>query len=230
MNPKKKAKNQNNNLFGNKISYNTNLFGTPSNKSNNKSNFEVPIDNNNNNYFNINNNELKSTDKNLDLFNNIDNNIYNNNINIQQNLIDLNNENQLQKIDNNNNNEEEIEKEELKENEILNKKCSLDEHKEIDAILYCQECRINMCNTCQKVHSKLLKNHHIYPLDKDIKEIFTGLCTKQNHSLELEFYCKTHNQLCCAACISKIKIKGKGQHNNCEVFYITKIKNKKKKI
>ena len=39
---------------------------------------------------------------------------------------------------------------------------------------------------------------------------------------------KTHNQLCCAACISKIKINGKGQHKKCEVFYITKIKNKKK--
>ena len=44
----------------------------------------------------------------------------------------------------------------------------------------------------------------------------------------MEFYCKTHNELCCAACISKIKINGKGQHNNCEIYHITKIKNDKK--
>ena len=108
------------------------------------------------------------------------------------------------------------------------KKCSLDDHKETDAIFHCQECKINMCNKCEKVHSGLLKNHHVYSLDKNIKEIFTGLCTKANHSLELEFYCKTHNELCCAACISKIRIKGKGQHKHCKVFYITKIKNNKK--
>ena len=85
-----------------------------------------------------------------------------------------------------------------------------------------------MCNKCEKIHSGFLKKHHTYSLDKDIKEIFTGLCTNKNHSLELEIYCKNHNQLCCVACISKIKIKGKGQHKNCEVCHITKIKNSKK--
>ena len=85
-----------------------------------------------------------------------------------------------------------------------------------------------MCHKCEKVHSSLLKNHHIYSLEKETKEIFTGLCTNRQHSLELEFYCKTHNELCCAACISKIKINGKGQHNNCEIYHITKIKNDKK--
>ena len=86
-----------------------------------------------------------------------------------------------------------------------------------------------MCKKCEKDHnSKLGKKHHIYSLDMDMKEIFTGLCTHKNHSLELEFYCQTHNQLCCAACISKIKIKGKGQHKDCDVCYITKIKRNKK--
>ena len=59
-------------------------------------------------------------------------------------------------------------KEEVKEGEnqieIINKKCSLDEHKEIDEILYCQECKINMCLKCEKIHSSLLKNHHIYSI------------------------------------------------------------------
>ena len=118
--------------------------------------------------------------------------------------------------------------EENNNNEIIDNKCSLDEHKDINALFYCQECRVKMCNKCEKIHSGLLKKHHIYSLDKDIKEVFTGLCTNNNHSLELEIYCKNHNKLCCVACISKIKIKGKGQHKNCEVHHITKIKNNKK--
>ena len=118
--------------------------------------------------------------------------------------------------------------EENNTNEIIDNKCSLDEHKDINALFYCQECKVKMCNKCEKIHSGLLKKHHIYSLDKDIKEVFTGLCTNNNHSLELEIYCKNHNKLCCVACISKIKIKGKGQHKNCEVYHISKIKNNKK--
>ena len=85
--------------------------------------------------------------------------------------------------------EEEEDKDENDEenngNEIIDNKCSLDEHKDIDALFYCQECKVKMCNKCEKIHSGLLKKHHIYSLDKDIKEIFTGLCTNNNHSLEL---------------------------------------------
>ena len=120
--------------------------------------------------------------------------------------------------------EEEEKNEEKSDNKKIKKKCSLDEHKEIEAIFYCQECKVNMCKQCEKAHSKLLKNHHIYSLDKDINEIFTGLCTKPNHSLELQFFCLTHNELCCAACISKVRLKGNGQHKNCQIYYITKIK------
>ena len=120
--------------------------------------------------------------------------------------------------------EEEEKNEEKSDNTKVKKNCSLDEHKEIEAIFYCQECKVNMCRQCEKAHSKLLKNHHIYSLDKDINEIFTGLCTKPNHSLELQFFCLTHNELCCAACISKVRLKGNGQHKNCQIYYITKIK------
>ena len=120
--------------------------------------------------------------------------------------------------------EEEI-KEDVKEKEIISKKCSLDEHKDLDAIYFCQECKISMCKKCEKDHSRLLKNHHVISLDKDINEIFTGLCTKPNHTLKLEYYCKTHNQLCCVACIAKIKNKWNGQHKDCEIYYIVKIKN-----
>ena len=139
---------------------------------------------------------------------------------------EIKNEEDYKKDDNLNDEDEQEEEEE--EIEINNKKCSLDEHKEIDAIFYCQECKINMCNKCEKIHSGLLKNHHMYSLDKDINDIFTGLCIKPQHSMALDYYCKTHNLLCCAACISKIRNKGNGQHRDCEVYYIIKIKNQKK--
>ena len=64
------------------------------------------------------------------------------------------------------------------------KYCSLKDHKEIKAIIYCHECKNYMCNKCDNIHSGLCPNHHKYNLDKDLKEIFTGFCKEQNH-LEL---------------------------------------------
>ena len=113
-----------------------------------------------------------------------------------------------------------------------NKKCSMEDHVQIDAISYCQECKIYMCDNCNKYHSKLFKNiHHQFKKDinnDDINNIFTGLCKEQNHSIELEYFCKTHNVLCCAKCISKIKQKGNGQHTECDICFIRLWKWKKK--
>ena len=111
-----------------------------------------------------------------------------------------------------------------------NIKCSLSEHMEIKAIIFCPECNIYMCNKCEKLHLGLFKNHHQYTLDENNNEIFTGLCMKKNHSNKLEYFCKTHNQLCCAACIAKIRGKGYGSHKNCKVCFTKKIKNKKIEI
>ena len=110
----------------------------------------------------------------------------------------------------------------------LNKKCSLKEHNETDAIIYCQECKIYMCRKCENLHLGLFKNHHSYKLDNDINNIFTGICKQKNHSMSLDYFCKTHNKLCCAACIAKIKGLGNGFHNNCVVRFIKNIKNEKK--
>ena len=113
--------------------------------------------------------------------------------------------------------------------DINNKKCSLLEHKEIDAILYCQECKIFMCNKCDNNHSTLFKTHHKYKLDNlSIKDIFTGFCKEENHLEVLEFFCKNHNTLCCSSCICKIKKRNKGQHHDCEVCEIEEIKEEKK--
>ena len=107
-------------------------------------------------------------------------------------------------------------------------KCSSIEHQNINAINYCHECKIFMCNKCENFHSKLFQNHHFYDINKDIKEIFTGFCKEENHLDKLEFFCKNHNLLCCASCITKIKRKGKGQHTDCNICNIEDIKDEKK--
>jgi len=85
------------------------------------------------------------------------------------------------------------------------KKCSLKKHSENDAINYCQECRIYLCNKFKNHHSEIYEIHHLPNLDKDINEIFTGYCNEKEHSNKLKHFCKNHNKLCCAECIIKIK-------------------------
>ncbi len=105
------------------------------------------------------------------------------------------------------------------------KKCSLKKHSEIDAIFYCQECNIYMCNKCLNHHSELFENHNKFELGKE--NINTYFCKEQNHRAELKFYCKNHNKLCCTACISKIKGEDYGQHTDCDVCLIQKISDEK---
>ena len=107
----------------------------------------------------------------------------------------------------------------------MEKKCSNSSHQENDAVSFCQECKIYMCNKCEKLHSEFIENHHQFKLSKDnyIDEIFTGLCKESNHQYELKYFCKTHNILCCAECITKIKGKDYGQHTDCEICPIEDI-------
>jgi len=74
-----------------------------------------------------------------------------------------------------------------------NKKCSSKEHEKADANTYCQE------------------------------EIFFGLCQENNHFIKLEYFCKTHNKLCCSSCIAKVKREGNCQHTDCDVCTIEEI-------
>ena len=108
------------------------------------------------------------------------------------------------------------------------KKCSLKKHSEIDAINYCQECRIYLCNKCKNHHSEIFDIHHLYDLDIDINEIFTGNCKEKNHNSKVNYFCKNHNQLCCGDCITKIKDEIFGQHKDCDICYIKEIKDIKK--
>ena len=113
--------------------------------------------------------------------------------------------------------------------EIQNHKCSSKDHKEVDAVKFCQECNKYFCNKCEKFQENFFSEHHIYPLDKDLKDIFTGFCKEENHNKELNYFCKTHNLLVCANCISKIKTRGNGKHCDCNVCDINEICEEKKK-
>jgi len=108
------------------------------------------------------------------------------------------------------------------------KKCSYQEHKEINALYYCQECKVYMCNKCENFHSKLLQNHHLCNIDKELKDLFTGLCQEDNHLEVLNFFCRNHNKLCCSSCICKIKRENYGQHSNCNVCNIEDVKEEMK--
>ena len=108
--------------------------------------------------------------------------------------------------------------------------CSNSEHQKINAIKYCVECKIYMCNKCEKLHSGLFNSHNLHNIDKDFNDIFINFSKEDNHYDKLEFFCKTHNKLCCSACIAKVRKKGKGQHSNCDVCIIEDIKKEKKNI
>ena len=113
---------------------------------------------------------------------------------------------------------------------MQNKKynCSYKEHTNIEAISYCFKCQKYLCNKCINYHKNLFDDHPINNLDKITEETFSGFCQEENHNLILEYFCKTHNKLCCALCICKIKGKGKGQHKDCDICFIEEIKEEKK--
>ena len=104
-------------------------------------------------------------------------------------------------------------------------KCSLKKHEEIDAISFCEDCNKNMCQKCHYHHLELFENHYLRLLNK-----FTGICQEENHSDNLDYFCKDHNKLCCVACISKNEGKGNGLHKDCNICKIEEIKEEKTKI
>ena len=108
------------------------------------------------------------------------------------------------------------------------KKCSLNKHSESEAISFCQQCKIYLCNKCQNLHSELYDNHNLISLEQDLNEIFIDICKYEGHNNKLEFFCKKHNTLCCLGCVCKFKVKGYGQHSECDTCYINDIKDEKK--
>ena len=91
-----------------------------------------------------------------------------------------------------------------------------------------ENCKIYICNKCFNYHKELFDEHQLNNIDIKNNEIFIDICKENGHEKKLEFFCKDHNELCCALCIVKIKDKGYGQHTNCNICSIEKIKEEKK--
>ena len=108
------------------------------------------------------------------------------------------------------------------------KKCSSNKHSDKNAISYCQSCDKYLCNKCQSFHSELFENHIISSPDKKEKEIFTNICEEDNHHIKMDFFCKTHNILCCSSCICKIKNDIYGKHRDCDICLLKDIIDDKK--
>ena len=108
-------------------------------------------------------------------------------------------------------------------------KCSSINHKELEALSFCNDCKLYMCNKCEKLHSELFQNqnHNQIKLEKgkNISEFFIGFCKEKNHRDELKYFCKKHNKLCCKGCVTKIKNWENGQHSDCDICLIKDIEN-----
>ncbi len=108
------------------------------------------------------------------------------------------------------------------------KKCTSKDHDKTEANSFCDICKIYICKKCENMHSIIFPNHKIYNINEDLNQIFTGICREKNHSNKLNYFCKTHNVLCCVECISPITEKDNGQHKDCELYTLDEIKEEKK--
>ena len=76
--------------------------------------------------------------------------------------------------------------------EIQKNKCSTKKHSEINAIIFCNECKKYFCNKCQNYHNEIFEEHKAINLNNS-NDIFIDKCKENNHINKLEFYCKKHN-------------------------------------
>ena len=91
--------------------------------------------------------------------------------------------------------DDKIQKDLQEENNNKIIKCSSKNHKDIDAINYCQNCKIYMCNKCTENHSELFEDHFQFNLNKkdNNTDFFTGFCKEKNHFDKIKYFCKLHN-------------------------------------
>ena len=108
-------------------------------------------------------------------------------------------------------------------------KCSSIDHIKIDAIIFCNICKVYLCNKCENFHSKIFQHHPVQDLKQEKVNFFSDICTEKNHFKNLKYFCKNHNKLCCAACITKIKDEENGQHKDCDVCLLNDMKPEKEK-
>ena len=75
-----------------------------------------------------------------------------------------------------------------------NPKCSSKAHKDIEAISYCEHCKILMCNKCLTHHKELFENHQLNDVNKKGYDIFIDICKKTGHEKRYEFFCKKRSR------------------------------------
>ena len=114
--------------------------------------------------------------------------------------------------------------------ESMQKICYSKSHYKQRATNYCIKCKKYLCETCSTTHCEKNQYHNLLSVDDDLNLQFTGFCAEGHHKNKLDYYCYTHNNLCCAACLCKIKDKGDGQHTECKACHIQEIKDEKKNI
>ena len=110
------------------------------------------------------------------------------------------------------------------------KRCSTKSHWNKKATKFCLTCNKPFCEICAASHNKCDRKHELFSIESDANLSFTNTCKEGNHPNKLDYFCKTHNNLCCAACLCKIKAKGDGQHTECNACHISEIKEEKKII
>ena len=62
--------------------------------------------------------------------------------------------------------------------------------------------------------------------DKPPIKTFSGFCEINEHNAELQYFCKTHNKLCCAKCVTEAKF----QNSSCVFVSNEEIRGEKNKI
>ena len=112
--------------------------------------------------------------------------------------------------------------------ESSSKKCSTKAHRNKKAVKKCITCNKYFCELCASSHVKCERKHELFTIESDTNQSFVNECKESNHKNNLNYFCKTHNNLCCAACLCKINDKGDGQHTKCNACHISEIKEEKK--
>ncbi|KAL3884098.1 hypothetical protein ACJMK2_030320 [Sinanodonta woodiana] len=96
-------------------------------------------------------------------------------------------------------------------NSLVEKLCNscTYEHKSEPAVQFCVECKEGLCETCLKFHQKLsaTKDHKTININEisnnleNLLKLGNGFGCPKHASKEIEFFCKTHDIVCCATCL-----------------------------
>jgi len=105
-------------------------------------------------------------------------------------------------------------------------KCSLEKHSNKAAKVFCQDCKILMCEECNEAHLDICKIHHYQQIGKSSND----KCKDAQNIKEIIFFCKTHDRLCNTKCNAHPKNGINGQKFDCEIFLLNNIEEEKRKI